>query len=62
MTKTCPECFKLPDEDNSHLRCVTVGCDEYNLVYLVGEWNKLPRLSSKEEEDRIAHMLFNDPV
>jgi len=62
MTRTCPSCFKLPYEDNSHLKCVTVGCDEYDLVYLVGEWNKLTRLSFKEEEARIASMLFNDPV
>lgn len=61
MIKTCPSYFKLPNEDNQHLKCATVGCDEYGLVYLVGEWNGLTRLNSKEQEAWIAQMLFDDP-
>ena len=61
MLKTCPSCNKLPNQ-NDYIECATKDCDEFGLKYLPGEWTKLTRLSSQAEEDRIASMLFNDPV
>lgn len=61
MTKTCPNCNKLPDQ-NDYYECATKDCEEFGVKYLPGEWYALPRLSFKAEEDRITAMLFNDPV
>ena len=61
MLKTCPSCNKLPNQ-NDYIECATEICDEFGLKYLPGEWNNLNRLSFKAEEERIAKMLFNDPI